>query len=81
MIKVGDIVTPKKGCPAYEEGARWTGQVVEIDLWEENGPLTEINHGHIDIILLTVENYSLDVGEEECYGYYRWEKHLDIIEG
>lgn len=81
MIKVGDIVTPKKGCPAYEEGARWTGEVVEIDLWEDIGPLTVENHGNIDIKLLTVENYSLDVGEEECYCFYGWEEHLDIIEG
>ena len=78
-MKPGDIVTPRKGSHFYNKGDRWTGRVIDVQTWEESGPLTVENHGAIDIVLLTVENYYLNVGDETNYVYLGWEEHLEII--
>lgn len=79
MIKVGDTVAPKKGSYFHKKGDSWTGIVREISLWEDDGPLSEENHGSIEIELLTVEKYYLKPGELEHFTFWGWENDLEIV--
>lgn len=74
-VKVGDIIKPRVGSYHYEKGDRWLGKVIRVI----EGTDTE-NHGTIDILLLEVENYYLDVGEEENYVHYGWMDHLEVVD-
>jgi hypothetical protein len=74
-IKVGDIVRPRVGSYHYEKGDRWLGRVTRV----VEGNNTE-DHGAIDMVLLEVQSYYLDVGETENYVHYGWWDHLEVVD-
>lgn len=49
---------------------RRSGTVTYINDWSKNGPLTNENHGTVNVML--------DTGEEEHYCLVNWKRHLRI---
>lgn len=78
-IKVGDLVTFKKGSFFYKRGHRFTGIVRSINKWEEYGELTTENHGDIEVEIISADKFYLGPGEIENFVYLGWEKHLEIL--
>ena len=75
-VKVGDIVTLKKGSFFYKRGNRFTGIVRSVNKWEENGELTTENHGEIEIEITSPYNHYLGPGELENLDHLEWQNQL-----
>ena len=79
MIKVGDKVKTI----GWFEGIEAT--VERVETWEEEGPPSVENHGTIFLCVTKITNPKtrmswVEIGSQEHFCYYDWQKHLQIIE-
>lgn len=72
-IKIKDIV--------YSKIDKSIGKVMSIDNWKKSGPLSQENHGTIEIKIIDPgESTYLEVGDLEHYVLFEWEDSLIIKE-